>query len=392
MTLLYDKPLSLYLHIPFCTTKCTYCAFNTYTNLEQLIPNFINALITEIKFVGQRNPYQPVISIYFGGGTPSLLSSEQFKTVLQVLDQYFSLAPDCEITIEANPNDLTLPYLGRLREIGINRLSIGMQSSDEDELQLFARRHDTSMVINVVEYARLAGFDNLSLDLIYGVPNQTIGKWRLSVEQVLALIPEHLSIYALGLEDGTPMKNWVAGGHLPEPDDDLTADMYELVTDMLTAEGYEQYEISNWAKVGYASRHNTQYWMNLPYLGFGPGAHGFASGVRYSVLRSPQRYIQVLKTNTSSDLQFPLSPAIEEFTKISYDDEIAETIMTNLRLLSSGLSLTDFELRFGQDLLSLKGDVIAKFVDYGLLKLDTNTLRITRRGRLLSNAIFRELI
>lgn len=392
MTLLYDKPLSLYLHIPFCTTKCTYCAFNTYTNLEQIIPDFVQALITEIQYVARHNPHPTVISIYIGGGTPSLLSPAQLQTILTTINQSFPLAPDCEITIEANPIDLTLPYLGRLREIGINRLSIGMQSAHADELQLFARRHDTKTVVETVRNARHAGFDNLSLDLIYGVPNQTLEKWQASVEQVIALHPEHLSIYALGLEDGTPMKNWVAQGKLPSPNDDLTADMYELVTDMLSAQGYEQYEISNWAKVGYVSRHNMQYWLNLPYLGFGCGAHGFAGGIRYSVLRSPQRYIQILQNKLPDNLDFPLSPVIEEFTKISYDDEIAETLMTNLRLLSTGLSLADFEMRFGQNLLSLKGEIIQKFVNYGLLALDKDRLRITRQGRLLSNAIFRELI
>ena len=275
-------PLSLYIHIPFCTTKCTYCAFNTYIQMEDLIPAFLEALAREIAGVGAGANKARAHTIFFGGGTPSLLLPDQIADVVQAAGAAFDVDADAEVTIEANPNDLTLAYLKMLRAAGVNRLSIGMQSANPAELRLFDRRHDVAAVAESVEAARKAGFDNLSLDLIYGVPDQTLATWRTSLDFALNLQPEHLSLYALSLEAGTPLRAGVETGHVPAPDDDLAADMYELASEMLGAAGYEQYEISNWARPGFQSRHNLQYWLNEPYLGFGPGAHGFAGGVRYS--------------------------------------------------------------------------------------------------------------
>lgn len=390
--LLFDEPLSLYLHIPFCATKCTYCAFNTYTHLEHLIPAFVSALRQEIVHVGELSPHDKVQTIYFGGGTPSLLSPAQFKLLLESIHDHFNVTADCEITVEANPNDLNLTYLQALRETGVNRLSIGMQSANQAELILFDRRHDLEQVIKAVETARQAGFDNLGLDLIYGVPNQTIESWQESLRQIVRLAPDHLSLYALGLEEGTAMHAWVHRGALPQPDDDLAADMYEMATDWLDRSGYVQYEISNWSKPSRESRHNLQYWRNLPYVGLGPGAHGFAGGVRYATQLSPQRYIKLMHAAQPSSWAFPHTPVTVDAVTVSREDEISETLITGLRLLREGISRSRFKARFGDDVMVLYGDIIRHHIDAGLLMIHDDTIRVTPGGRLLTNLIFRDLV
>jgi len=387
----HSAPLSLYLHIPFCRTKCTYCAFNTYTNLDDLIEPFVQALIHEIAIVASRGVSLQLGTIYLGGGTPSLLTPHQIERILAAVHRGFAVLPAAEISLEANPNDLHRAYLTDLRRLGINRLSIGMQSAHANELSLFARRHDNDMVARAVSSARHAGLDNLNLDLIYGFPHQTLESWRASLRQLVALQPEHVSLYALGLEDGTPMADWVARGRLPLPDDDLAADMYDLATDLLDGYGYQQYEISNWSKLGYSSRHNLQYWRNLPYLGLGPGAHGFAGGIRYSTVLRPQHYIQLLDT-AGSLYDFPCTPATAESVVVDRVGEIAETLMMGLRLTQEGIQRRVFAERFGLDLLESHGSIIEKYRDYGLLHVDGDLVRLTARGRFLSNTIFRELV
>lgn len=387
-----STPHSIYIHVPFCLTKCTYCAFNTYTRLEHLVEPFVGALIQEIEIVGLSKPGQAAHTIFFGGGTPSLLLPEQVERILSALQRHFDITPDAEITVEANPNDLDRQYLTRLRRIGVNRLSIGVQSTHENELRLFARRHDNDQVAGAVSAARLAGFNNLNLDLIYGVPHQTLNSWEWTIKQVLALKPDHLSLYALGLEEGTPMHDWVAQGRLPTPDDDLTADMYELATDLLANAGFEQYEISNWAMPGHACRHNLQYWRNQPYIGLGPGAHGYAGGYRYWTILSPQRYIECMQAAGEAVYEFPCTPATDEAVRVDRPNEISETLIMGLRLIEDGIGWEAFRDRFGEDLRDLHGPVIDRFVGHRLLETDANGVRLTRQGRLLSNAIFRELV
>jgi oxygen-independent coproporphyrinogen-3 oxidase len=390
--MLYDQSrLSLYLHIPFCGVKCSYCAFNTYVNLDHLIDPFVAAFCREIAVVGESNPQMPIGTLFFGGGTPSLLTVGQIEAILTAVHDHFEVLPDAEISLEANPGDLNVAYLSALRALGINRLSIGMQSAVESELVLFDRRHDNDAVVRSVSAARKAGFDNLNLDLIYGVPHQTLQNWQASLAQALALQPEHLSLYALGLEEGTSMKTWVDRGNLPQPDDDLSADMYDMATERLAAAGLEQYEISNWAKPGRECRHNLQYWYNQPYAGLGPGAHGFAGGVRYAVVRSPQKYIQSL-THIDRAYTFPYTPAFEWGDVVEKDDEIAETLLMNLRLTVAGVSRAGFRERFGVDLLDLHGTLLNRFAATGLLEIDAERVRLTQQGRLLSNMLFRELV
>ncbi len=385
--------LSLYLHIPFCTTKCTYCAFNTYTNLEHLIPAFVEALCREIAWIGARTPQQRAGTIFFGGGTPSLLGEGDFARIFETLHTFFVLSDDAEITLEANPNDLSRSYAQGLRRVGFNRISIGMQSANARDLRLFRRRHGVDEVASAVSAARGAGFDNISLDLIYGIPEQGRDEWQNTLRQALALNPEHISLYALGIEEDTPMAAWLERGLMPAPDDDLAADMYGDADLLLAEAGLEQYEISNWAKPGRESRHNSQYWLSLPYLGLGPGGHGFVDGLRYATLLSPQRYIRAMQDGQSDDERhFPLSPAVETWEALSLENEISEMLLMGLRLVREGVSLTGFHDRFGVDLLELHGAVFERFAEYGIVEVSPTHVRLTKEGRLLSNALFRELV
>ena len=384
-------PSSLYLHIPFCRIKCTYCAFNTYVNLDNLIEPFVQALIKEIQIVGRGKPEQQLHTIYIGGGTPSLLTAEQLQRILTAISNEFDVLPGSEISMESNPSDLTSEYMASVRAVGINRLSIGMQSANETELKLFERRHDLDAVLKAVEAARKGGFDNLNLDLIYGIPQQTLADWEKSLQVLLSLQPEHVSLYALGLEDGTPLKTWVENGKYPAPDDDLAADMYDIATDMLGRAGLDQYEISNWSKSGLECKHNLQYWRNLPYPGVGPGAHGYADGVRYSTILSPQRYIKLMN-EASYDFVYPRTPATDQATVVDRESEIAETLIMGLRLTQEGIHRDTFRERFGEDLLDVHPETIARYEKHGLLYVDDDIVRITQRGRLLSNMVFRDLV
>lgn len=385
------QTLSIYLHIPFCRAMCTYCAFNTYVDLEDLIPAFVDAMIREVDFIGQTAPEWPVHTIYFGGGTPSLITPQQYEQLFAALHRAFSITEQAEIALETNPNDLKYDYLVGLREVGFNRLSIGMQSAQSHILKLFNREHAMQEVVDAVTTARSVGFGNVSLDLIFGVPKQTLAHWEDTLRQVAALNVEHISLYNLILEGNTPLEAQIMSGALPAPDDDLAADMYDLATELLAQSGFEQYEISNWAQSGFESIHNLQYWHNLPYLGLGPGAHGYTHDTRTIVLRAPQKYVQIL-SETHNPLDFPRTPAVSKAVHVDREAEIAETIMMGLRLVRDGISREVFKNRFGVDLVELKAEPIQKFVDYGLLYVDDTTVRLTADARLISNAVIRDLI
>ncbi|GAB5491401.1 MAG: radical SAM family heme chaperone HemW [Phototrophicaceae bacterium] len=386
------QTLSLYLHIPFCRTMCTYCAFNTYTGMEDTIPAFVDALVAEINYAGKNNPDLPVDTIFFGGGTPSLITILQYEYLFSTLRDSFEILPTAEITLESNPNDLSYDYLQGLRTVGFNRISMGMQSSNAQELALFKREHSTQQVITAVKDAQSVGFDNISIDLIFGTPNQTLETWRETLQQVIELNIQNISAYNLILEGNTSLKDDIDKGILPTPDDDLAADMYDLMTDMLEQAHFEQYEISNWSKAGYESRHNIQYWRNLPYLGLGPGAHGFANQVRYIVMRSPQKYIDALSSIDDDSLGFPRTPAVSKAVEVARDDDIQETILMGMRLTQEGISRQVFKERFGQDIVEMNQEAVDKHVDYGLLEVTDDRIRLSKAGRLLSNAVIRDLI
>lgn len=392
-------PYSIYLHIPFCIHRCAYCDFNTYAGIEDQIPGYVDALCREIEqgavSAGER---LPVHTIFFGGGTPSLLTPAQVERILSTLERVFNFQPDIEITLEANPGTVSLPYWKKLHSIGVNRLSLGMQSANTEQLRLLERQHGLFDVLQAVEWARTAGFDSLNLDLIFGIPYQTQEMWQETLERTLLLRPDHLSLYALTLEHGTPMQNWVNRGLLPAPDDDLAADMYEAASQRLMEAGFVQYEISNWARRDekgkiYACRHNLQYWRNLPYLGFGAGAHGYARGVRTANVLSPAAYIK--RCMSGSSQEFPRTPATVEVNPINQQAEIGETMMMGLRLTQEGVSKEVFEARFGRALTSVYNQQIDRLKKLGLLEwagVDGDILRLTTRGRLLGNQVFMEFI
>jgi oxygen-independent coproporphyrinogen-3 oxidase len=382
--------LSLYLHIPFCHARCTYCAFNTYTNSENLIADYVAAMCGELKRLG-RTTQQPIHTIYFGGGTPSLLSGQQATTILETCRRAFTVIPQAEVTLEANPGSASPDFLEQIRAVGVNRLSVGMQSAQANELRMFARQHGVQAVANTVEAARRAGFDNVSLDLIFGAPNQTLDTWRESVEAALALRPDHLSMYALILEQGTALTRSIETGTLPVPDDDLAADMYDLAHGLAEEAGLVQYEISNWAKPGEECVHNLQYWRNEPYLGVGAGAHGYAGGVRYEVVRPIQRYIDLARLQDTA-LPFPMTPSVEHSEPVDSSAAMAEHMMTGLRLIHEGVSRCGFAERFGLSIDQVYGEALDRLTSAGLLYSVGDSIRLTDQARLLSNRVFLEFM
>ncbi|WP_162910001.1 radical SAM family heme chaperone HemW [Aggregatilinea lenta] len=382
--------LALYLHIPFCRTRCTYCAFNTYTGLDRLIEPYTRALAHEIRVVGGTER-RAAHTIYFGGGTPSLVPPDLLVEVLAACADAFTLAEPTEVTLETNPATVDLDALKALRQIGINRISIGMQSAHASELKLFARGHTADDVRDTVRLARRAGFDNLSLDLIYGNPGQTFAMWQTSLDAALSMQPEHLSMYSLGIEDGTPMQRWVARGQVEPPDADLAADMYEWAIERLARAGFEQYEISNWAKPGYECEHNLQYWRDLPYLGLGAGAHGYAGGLRYSTVLRPADYIARMMVQPPP-LPFPRTAAWLDSEAIDAQDEMAEIMVTGLRLTRTGVEAETFQARTGQGLWAVYGEQIRQLIRDGLLEQSGSHVRLTPRGRLLGNLVFEAFV
>ncbi|MGH2585560.1 MAG: radical SAM family heme chaperone HemW, partial [Dehalococcoidia bacterium] len=304
--------MSLYLHIPFCDHKCSYCDFNSYAGLDRLMPAFTEALVRELRLWAPRLRGRRVPTVFFGGGTPSLTPLPDLARITQTIRAEYRLDPEAEISLEANPGTVDLAYLRGLREIGINRLSIGVQSLDDGELRMLDRIHDAGTAIEAYEAARAAGFDNVNLDLIFGVAGQTLAGWERTLRRAIALAPEHLSLYALTIEEGTALAAQIARGIAPEPDADLQAAMYERTQDLMAAAGYEHYEISNWCRPGFECRHNLVYWQDGEWLGLGPGAHSHLDGRRFAVVRSPGAYIdRVAQANGRGSRAVERTPQID---------------------------------------------------------------------------------
>ena len=407
---------SIYIHIPFCKHRCAYCDFNTYANQEDTIPAYVNALIKEINFVGNQTSKldnQPTIqTIFFGGGTPSLLSAPQFDSILQSLFSSFNISSNAEITIEANPGTISREKLDSIHKAGINRISFGVQSANMEELRMLEREHNFFDVIEAVSSARKAGFDNLNLDLIYGLPEQTLSTWQTTIKRILDLHPEHISAYALTLEHGTPFGKWAEKGLLPLPNPDLAADMYEWTCEFLEQNKYIQYEISNWAKAvegqksqvntrpstfdlqpDFACKHNLQYWRSLPYFGLGAGAHGYVDGLRYSNVLRIKTYIERLTANSQPlTANFPLTSATVNHKKQTLQENMSDYMLNNLRLVHAGVAGSDFQLRFGSGLLDIYQKEFESLIQNGLLEKKTSessdVFRLTKRGRLLGNQVF----
>lgn len=383
---MYDNAaLGLYLHIPFCRHRCAYCDFNTYTTVGELMDDYVAAIRAEVRQVGALSE-RPAASVYFGGGTPSLLPAESFSLFLNEIRDVFLLDDQAEITAEANPETLSPDYLAAMRDAGVNRLSLGAQSADATQLALLEREHDFATVVRAVEDGRSAGFNNMSLDLIYGLPGQSLRSWRRSLEAVLALKPEHLSLYCLTIEPGTPMNRWLASGRIEAPDPDLAADQFGLAVKILEDHGFDHYEISNWARPGLACQHNLIYWRNGNYLGLGAGAHGHAAGYRYSVVRQPRVYIRRIRDGEPG--RFPWSAAVAEKRQLSRQDMMADTVITQLRLLEEGLNLDAFAAQFGIDLYAAFPGICELMIEWGLLRQSAGRLLLTERGQFLSNQVF----
>jgi oxygen-independent coproporphyrinogen-3 oxidase len=378
---------SLYLHIPFCRHRCAYCDFNTYAGQGDSIQAYVEALCREIRLVGAAAPERiEAHTVFFGGGTPSLLSAAQFESILNAIRAGFDLSSTAEITLEANPGTVSFETLRDLHRMGFNRISFGVQSANPEELRMLERAHDYFDVIEAVTWARRAGFGNLNLDLIYGLPEQTLSRWGATLKQVLGLSPEHFSLYALTMEHGTPFGRWSARGLMPTPDPDAAAEMYEWADAALCSAGYEQYEISNWSRPGSQCRHNLQYWRNRPYFGFGAGAHGFVDGLRVSNVLRIKTYIERCQAEFSG--QFPLSPATVNRQEITSMIEMQETMLTGLRLTREGVSARGFQERFGRELREVFGQEIDELLRLGLLEWAGDSLRLTPHGRLLGNQVF----
>jgi len=376
-----DRPFGLYVHVPFCTVRCGYCDFNTYT-AEELGEGvtrrtYAEQAVAEVRLarrvLGERD--LPVRTIFFGGGTPTLLTPDELGAVLGAIRDEFGLAADAEVTTEANPDSVDLGYLERLRAAGFNRISFGMQSAVPDVLATLDRTHDPARVPDVVAAARAAGFDQLSLDLIYGTPGESLADWRTSLESALACEPDHLSAYSLIVEDGTALARRVRRGELPMPDEDDLADKYLLAEESLTAAGLGWYEVSNWARPGAECRHNLAYWRGDDWWGVGPGAHSHVGGVRWWNVKHPAAYAARLAEH--------VSPAHAREV-LDGDTRRVERVLLEVRL-REGLPVA---------VLDDGGRAaVADLVADGLLEPDTaERLVLTTRGRLLADAVVRDLL
>ena len=396
LTDLQDTGISLYVHVPFCQTKCPYCDFNTYQGIEGLMSPYLDSLLTEITAWGRALRHPPVNTIFFGGGTPSYLPDGALGRIIATANQVFAVRGDAEITAEANPGDLTADRAESLIGQGLNRLSIGVQSLDNDLLNLLGRRHDADQAISAFRTVRDAGFDNVNLDLIYGLPRQSLAQWQDTLQRLSALGPAHISLYCLTVEEGTPLHRWVEKGEVPHPDPDLAADMYQYARDLLGSLGYHHYEISNWSQPGLASQHNLAYWRNLPYLGVGPGAHSCLGGYRFWNMDPPRGYIEAAQRWAAERVAPPdaitgqwLDSAGPVAGHEAVDDGLAaaETMFLGLRLLD-GLDVAEASVRLGTDLAARYRLQLDDLVELGLLEREDTVYRLHPSAYLIANQVF----
>ena len=388
--------ISLYIHVPFCQTKCPYCDFNTYQGIEGLMSPFVEALAAELGAWGRSLGGPPVNTVFFGGGTPSYLPDGDLGRIMEAVEEAFGIRPDAEITVEANPGDLTAAKAASLLAQGINRVSIGVQSLDNDLLNLLGRRHDADGALAAFRTVTGAGFDNVNLDLIYGLPRQSLEQWRDTLQRLADLEPAHVSLYALTVEEGTPLHRWVEMGQVPQPDADLAADMYQHARELLGRKGYHHYEISNWSKPGLPSRHNLAYWRNLPYLGVGPGAHSCLGGYRFWDMDPPRGYIAAA-SEWAAEATGPVAAISGEWLdgvgpvggheSISLDLAGAETMFLGLRLLD-GLDLAEASARTGTDLAARYQPQIEELLGLGLLEKEDTVFRLHPSAYLIANQVF----
>jgi len=374
------RRLGLYVHVPFCQSKCRYCDFYSAPMEEPTKDAYVQALKHYLALYRSQASSYRVNTVFFGGGTPSQLSASQLKELLRQIKACFKLDSGAEISIELNPDDCSLKLFKSLLQAGFNRFSLGCQSADDGCLRTLGRRHDFAQVRQAVADARRAGVKNLSLDMMFGLPGQTLDSFLQELDCFVALGPEHLSLYALTLEEGTPL--WQQRQELTFPDEDEVSDMYLQGVERLKQAGYEHYEISNFARRGYECRHNLRYWRCEEYLGFGPSAHSYFAGKRFSLKADACAYVASLQND---------EPIIDEYEEISPEERLGETVMLSLRLCE-GLDTRAFAQRFHRDFDELFGAKLAPFRQAGLVERRGDQVCLTPRGMWLSNAVLAELL
>lgn len=372
------EPPALFVYVPYCPSVCTYCDFNVYARREGEFDSYADAVVREVELVaGGVPPPRPAKTLSFGGGTPSHLSAQQLERITNAVTARFVFEPGAEWMLEANPGTVDLDKLRALRGMGFNRLSLGVQTFDDARLRAFNRAHTVADSYEALALARQAGFENINLDLIYGLPDQSLADWQATLEQALALETEHLSLYGLQVEERTVLKQQIALGRVPAPNSDTAAEMYEHSVRRLAEAGYTHYEISNWAKPGFESQHNRTYWLDEPYLGFGAGAHSYWHGERYENVKNPQAYIHKLARGESP---------IAARETIGRAMEMAEVMFLGLRL-GEGVTWARFRERFGKDARVVFEEPIAQLTKWRLLDADEEGMRLTEQGMLVSNQV-----
>lgn len=370
----------IYIHIPFCKKRCNYCDFYSTTS-HKLKSNFISAAITEIELRKDYLNGEKIETIYFGGGTPSLLDKNNFSKLFDAIHRSFQIDPEAEITFEANPDDLTESYLNELKNLPFNRISIGIQSFDDKILEIINRRHTGAQAIEAVKNAQKTGFKNISIDLIYGLPYQTLTDWKKEVDTALSLNIQHISAYGLTYEEGTILSKLREAGKINAAEENLMIDMYHILNEKLNEKGFKRYEISNFALPNYRSRHNTSYWQQKPYLGIGPSAHSYNGESRQWNVNSLPDYIDSLSKN---ELLF-------EQEKLSLYEKYNDYLMVSLRT-SDGLDINKLEQNFGAELKRYCLENIKTFIETEKVNYSGNILRLTTDGILISDLIFTQLI
>jgi oxygen-independent coproporphyrinogen-3 oxidase len=372
--------VGIYIHIPFCATRCHYCNFATGGYESELARRYTAAVRQEIERadVSNKTGMRRVDTIYFGGGTPTTLTVAQISSLIEACRGAFDVAPDSEITAEANPGSISQNYLEELRAAGVNRLSFGAQSFDDGELRMIGRTHSSEEASEAVRTARAAGFANVSIDLIAGLPEQKMETWRRNLEEAFALEPDHLSVYLLELYKDAPLLHRINRGELRAIDDELTVEMYFALLDEAERRGFDHYEISNWSRPGFESRHNLKYWIGALYWAFGVSAAGYDGRTRWSNTRNIHEYLAKLESGES-----PVAERIE----LDDDDRQSENLFLRLRL-KDGVDLDDHLRRFGVDALERYRDEIERLREAGLIELGENRLKISRAGTVLANEVF----
>ncbi|MBM7623140.1 radical SAM family heme chaperone HemW [Sporohalobacter salinus] len=376
------KEFGLYIHFPFCIKKCHYCDFNSVAWQDELAAEFFTALCEEVKMVAAEYNHPILKSIFLGGGTPSCFSGQAIVNLLLLLKEEFDLKEGLEVTIEANPGTINQDKLIAFKEAGINRLSFGVQSFDNQILNKLGRIHTADEARDNYYLAREVGFTNINLDLIFAVPGQELSEWRTTLDFALQLTPEHLATYNLKIEPGTKLGDDLARGRIDPVSQDLDLEMYQLTKDLLIDNGYEHYEISNFSKLGYRSKHNQIYWKNRPYLALGPGAHFYDGKVRGNNLESIGKYINIIDTGKRP---------IENEERLSREDKIIETIILGLRL-KEGISILEFEEEFGESIYNIYNEELTELNEQELIKINSQKISLTEKGMVLANDVLSEFV